>query len=820
MANVQELTLILDIEPSFSYSYKPNNKGFIKEPISINYPSSGSMQDAKLHRSDQSASPTTYWGVKGYGFHNDTSLPQLLHADRVSTWPNHRNSTFGKALADLLVALGEHDKVKALTLRLQMPDRIPGYEVSGLHEFIRPFELLCGIENLKFCVYGCRGGEARQALEAELERISRLLNTRRDKCKGRLETICTCMECFLTLEESGARTDQKYTEQEDWFDEGIAMEKEIAKVESYKEYLAERDAYNDPWDKDTSWDGPRVWEDDRAYEIMFRPGANSFSSGKMTDFSPAGTMTSAENTEETSAPDLAGARPCNSPITGQSFSFLALPRELRDIVYDDVIVIACEFLSGIQKDATVALSSSRPNLAVPSRPPASSLSPSTHRGNDMASPPDQQAAPTVAGDSIGEPAVMKEKPTHLASTFLRGTPREIRDMVYEEVLKEDFSEGIFGAAPAGVWSLKAFLRAAEGNLVGFEPPVLPALLAVCKQTKKEYQERMHARLRFWLSNYAHGTLSCIGLPKKIRYINIEDIQNLSLDIFIEPAYEIMFQPGPNVLLAEPVSDGILSKARLSRSKETLSPTTYFDVKKYGVYNSSGLPQIFGAQEVATLPTRHNSDFGRALADFIVELGNRDKIRSLDLRVVLQTWNGPTGCRVHCIHTSSGVNEFLRPFTILSGIKDLKIRLKGPKYRDALCAGVEVQHMLRTEVENLRFQMGSGGRNCVHTLDRICNCEKCFPTLSKLKHQVIEPDQDNKLDNKALQQQLVEVENHKHRLAEDEYHDGLISDHEATYPMGRQEHALASSSGFRIGISEHRPHDGCDCHACWLEQSQW
>lgn len=43
-----------------------------------------------------------------------------------------------------------------------------------------------------------------------------------------------------------------------------------------------------------------------AYEIMFRPGANSFSSGKMTDFSPAGTMTSAENTEETSAPDLAG----------------------------------------------------------------------------------------------------------------------------------------------------------------------------------------------------------------------------------------------------------------------------------------------------------------------------------------------------------------------------------------------------------------------------------------------------------------------------------------------------------------------------------
>lgn len=91
-------------------------------------------------------------------------------------------------------------------------------------------------------------------------------------------------------------------------------------------------------------------------------------------------------------------------------------------------------------------------------------------------------------------------------------------MVYEEVLKEDFSEGIFGAAPAGVWSLKAFLRAAEGNLVGFEPPVLPALLAVCKQTKKEYQERMHARLRFWLSNYAHGTLSVsFSLPRDTEF---------------------------------------------------------------------------------------------------------------------------------------------------------------------------------------------------------------------------------------------------------------------------------------------------------------
>ncbi|KAK7510662.1 uncharacterized protein IWZ02DRAFT_437201 [Phyllosticta citriasiana] len=109
---IKHLILHLWVEPAQDFLFGASHENaFIREPYSLKYNATGSPQEATLHLSESSQSPTPYFDVQKYGCTNDHALSQLLQAQTENVLPTRHFSKFGRALHKLLAAMGESNEL-------------------------------------------------------------------------------------------------------------------------------------------------------------------------------------------------------------------------------------------------------------------------------------------------------------------------------------------------------------------------------------------------------------------------------------------------------------------------------------------------------------------------------------------------------------------------------------------------------------------------------------------------------------------------------------------------------------------------------------
>lgn len=90
-------------------------------------------------------------------------------------------------------------------------------------------------------------------------------------------------------------------------------------------------------------------------------------------------------------------------------------------------------------------------------------------------------------------------------------PREIRDMIYEEVIEQEYFRGRDWNCP-GWRHWRGEIRTLHGGYVRYREhrDCLPAVAAVCKQIQEEFIERLYRKAKFYLTismDYYHTNVS-------------------------------------------------------------------------------------------------------------------------------------------------------------------------------------------------------------------------------------------------------------------------------------------------------------------------
>ncbi|KAK8165767.1 hypothetical protein BC567DRAFT_265380 [Phyllosticta citribraziliensis] len=391
-------------------------------------------------------------------------------------------------------------------------------------------------------------------------------------------------------------------------------------------------------------------------------------------------------------------------------------------------------------------------------------------------------------------------------------PREVRDKIYDIVIKDELYLGTRKTASDGTWRLTYFHRRPESSW-----------------SREEFLERMYARLAFRIRIFDYQNADFLGVPSPFPYIELSRIQDLILELWLEPAHEHSFEvKGHDGFIREPFSlnydaSGSLKGATLERSESTTSPTTYFDLQKHGIYSDHALPALVDAEKNTALPTRHNSKFGEALHKLLVALGERNELLSLDLRIVLpfrgRRSNGENAPAPQ-INSSSGVNEFLRPLELLHGMKNVKISVK--RSNELYERGQDLATFLRQDAERLMVLLKSDRKGCSLSLDKICHCEECFPSLGGKYRQpeaATKSGPEDEYDEFLVKSHLRDVEFKKRDLS-DRDESSTLPDR-GDFPVGYEEHASAGNPYFCVGVQEHDADNWqCDCPACCIEHSKW
>ncbi|KAK7546938.1 hypothetical protein IWX92DRAFT_402936 [Phyllosticta citricarpa] len=217
------------------------------------------------------------------------------------------------------------------------------------------------------------------------------------------------------------------------------------------------------------------------------------------------------------------------------------------------------------------------------------------------------------------------------------------------------------------------------------------------------------------------------------------------------------------------SSSTLFDATLRRSSESLSPTAFWDVKKYGIHGISQLPHFRKARRVASLRNQFNSDLGKAVADLFIELGRRKQTRKLKLRFGFEL---PDTCDLgqwNCIHTGSGLSELMRPMARLHGLKDFNVRIE---FREGWgngpgCGCEPARMILEGVVRKLKSQVGLYRAGCNRNLDITCDCLNCFPALEGHRNRCFDenggPQVEEEFDKQAIQLDIDKVELETHHI---------------------------------------------------------
>ncbi|KAK7556286.1 hypothetical protein IWX49DRAFT_593668 [Phyllosticta citricarpa] len=203
--------------------------------------------------------------------------------------------------------------------------------------------------------------------------------------------------------------------------------------------------------------------------------------------------------------------------------------------------------------------------------------------------------------------------------------------------------------------------------------------------------------------------------------------------------------------------------------ESLSPTAFWDVKKYGIHGISQLPHFRKARRVASLRNQFNSDLGKAVADLFIELGRRKQTRKLKLRFGFEL---PDTCDLgqwNCIHTGSGLSELMRPMARLHGLKDFNVRIE---FREGWgngpgCGCEPARMILEGVVRKLKSQVGLYRAGCNRNLDITCDCLNCFPALEGHRNRCFDenggPQVEEEFDKQAIQLDIDKVELETHHI---------------------------------------------------------
>ncbi|KAK7532112.1 uncharacterized protein J3D65DRAFT_661367 [Phyllosticta citribraziliensis] len=399
--------------------------------------------------------------------------------------------------------------------------------------------------------------------------------------------------------------------------------------------------------------------------------------------------------------------------------------------------------------------------------------------------------------------------------------QEIRDSIYDIVIKDTLARGTYICAADGTWRLAYLCRQPEG----LTTRSFPSLLGACKQTREEFLERIYAKLGFLIEVVNHDEINFqYGIPNQISITPLSKIRHLCLQVHVEPATELSFKASDNGFIKEPYSirytaSGRLSEAKLIRSAESLSPTGFWDVKKYGIHGNQSLPQLVQAEEISVLPTEYNSKLGQSLGRFLKMLAEGNNLMSLDLKVVLPMT--PRSSFPARITASSGMNAFMRPLETMDQIRDVSISVQG--HREFQSEGKDVQMFLEADAERITDLLKSNRQGCNISHETLCFCEKCFPPLRSRKEwdegkEEQAYSQDDKNDEAYIEYEIEKIIHKKRELADDrEYFDP-----EDVFPAHHSENAHGEKSRFCVGIQDHDSEDefGCSCPECNIGRAQW
>ncbi|KAK8237460.1 hypothetical protein IWZ00DRAFT_493289 [Phyllosticta capitalensis] len=444
--------------------------------------------------------------------------------------------------------------------------------------------------------------------------------------------------------------------------------------------------------------------------------------------------------------------------------------------------------------------------------------------------------------SIIPPKLLRPAQTSLFLDPAR-IPREIRDLVYEEIIKDYFRQG--RDVTSGCSHLHGLTRSCTSSpkkssfrlivltkntfptdrlALPQKRGILPPLAATCKQVQDEMLERIHSICKFHF--LATSRSERVDYFSPVPFVDISNIHHLEFSFRVFPTTSHAFKPGKNSFLGEaPYSvryspSGLLSNAKLVRSDEDSFPTPYFNLNKYGFFSDEQLPSLLGAKRIGVLPMVHNSHFARCLDKFMSILGSHGKYQSLSVHV--QVKRG-------IAHAESGAVDFVRPFFAHQSktqTKTTRFYLHDENSKaDASWSNHPTLGPLAREIQrNLGLQQSHFG-----SYDVVCRCTKCFPSLGKGKARCsgAETSVSGSGAQEDVQERIdaIELEKQRFLAAEEFSEDEDIEDIvEALFPAAfgffsdfRDEWA-EGHMGFQVGHSD----DDflADIQRLWVEDEEW
>ncbi|KAK8237462.1 hypothetical protein IWZ00DRAFT_563158 [Phyllosticta capitalensis] len=369
------------------------------------------------------------------------------------------------------------------------------------------------------------------------------------------------------------------------------------------------------------------------------------------------------------------------------------------------------------------------------------------------------------------------------------TPREIRDLIYDTIIDTEYCNGkvIWGNDLSSTFAVHLrqsvwLLADYDGNKRAFLP-----MLAVCKQIREELLENFYRRTEFYsrIYQWRHeevpvGFCHVFSLDKLTHleqlfnpksFYGWGQIRVLNLEIHLEAAFSVEHEAGENDFIKDPfsvryTSNGSLPGAQLVRSDSSTISSRFSDLKQYGFYDDTQLPALLGATtDKCSFPTVQNSDSCKELWGFFRSLGAGGNLQELRMSLTL-----PYGY----ISLSSGMNDFMRTFAPLRGLKHVAVSVQigtfesesGFMFKSQYSPSVaaeRVEDLLRQDVQRVMKLMKSKRTGCNMDPNIVCNCDSCFPSLSSKcvgsggLTMVQEPSDHDQVD---VQERITEVEKEK------------------------------------------------------------
>ncbi|KAK8180189.1 uncharacterized protein BKA78DRAFT_363319 [Phyllosticta capitalensis] len=430
---------------------------------------------------------------------------------------------------------------------------------------------------------------------------------------------------------------------------------------------------------------------------------------------------------------------------------------------------------------------------------------------------------------VGEQSAVSDMPSPVSRPpqtciFLDPTrmPREIRDMIYEEVIEQEYFRGRDWNCP-GWRHWRGEIRTLHGGYVRYREhrDCLPAVAAVCKQIQEEFIERLYRKAKFYLTismDYYHTNEWKQLMRNQPRLlapdilIHVGNIRRLDLKIIAWQIDSYRYTAQSKSFLAAPFSiryddpEKTLSKAQLVRSDDSLAPTAYFDLAKYCFHGDSQLPDLLEAHKHGSFCTAHNSDFGRCFKTFLSRLGACGNLRFLSVMIwmdSLGTWE---------FTSDSGFQEFMRPFNYLRGLQEAHISIRSFEHHRPSSVFEDID-LFRVDAKRIQTTILSQRReNCSLDPYVVCKCNYCFPPLrtGSIDHDNPNMDIDQAELQINMQDRLLEVEAEKQRLLtpHDDEAGGFRS-----YWMYSPSFDNDRTTVFQVGLPEPRP--WLECAEFWI-----